>query len=214
MKTEESRTVSVHGDRGRSSARIVLGALLLIFGVGWLLDASEVVEFPSRLVVPAALIVVGVALIARARRGHNRGLLALGIVLTVLMLTIPVEVGMGSGVGERVETPMSFNDLNDEYSLGVGAFTLDLSHVDLPRGQTSVEARLGIGELLVVVPRQTDLVVDGRTGAGEIVVLGRKAAAGVSARVQDFRIQSLGNAELVLDLSVGLGPIRVSRASR
>jgi hypothetical protein len=49
--------------RGPASATVLAGALLVLVGVGWLLDANGV-DVPWRAVLPASLIAVGLATIA------------------------------------------------------------------------------------------------------------------------------------------------------
>lgn len=233
MKTEETRTRpgGPRNEQGRSTGRILVGLILLAIGLGWLLEAANLIDFPSRIVLPVALILVGVALLAQARRRHTGGLIAIGIILTVVLTLIPdTRVGFEGGVGERVETPLSASELRQDYRLGLGSFTLDLSEVDLPRGTTNVEARVGMGELTVFVQEGIDVEVEARTGAGEIIVLGRRVASGLGANVDSFRVESTDESaanggvtgadasdsqfaqsrELRLDLRVGLGPIRVS----
>lgn len=233
MKTEEARRGPTKPgyERGRSTGRVLVGLILLAIGIGWLLEAADLIDFPSRIVLPVALILVGVALLAQARRRHTGGLIAIGIILTVVLTLIPdTRVGFEGGVGERVETPLSSGELREEYRLGMGSFTLDLSEVEMPQGITNIEARVGMGELTVFAPEGIDVVVEARTGAGDITVFGRRLAAGLGANVDDYRVESTDESaldggatgtdatdsefaqsrELRLDLRVGLGPIRVS----
>lgn len=215
MRTEREAGYAAPLDRQRSTARIILGAILIVAGAGWLLDASGLVEFPTAALGPVALIVIGLALVAGARRRHKGGLITLGIILTLILTAASTSPsGFTDGVGRRIQIPSTTAEL-DDYRLGVGSFTLDLTHIDFPSGSTPISASVGVGELLVVVPGEVDLVVDAKTGAGEIVVLGRKVAAGVGAKVTDLRNEDNEIQERVLhlDLKVGLGPIRVRRGT-
>ncbi|MGZ8626356.1 MAG: LiaF transmembrane domain-containing protein, partial [Actinomycetota bacterium] len=49
------------------TGRLVAGVVLVLIGVGWLLEVLDVVEFPWEVLLPAALIAVGVALLLTAR---------------------------------------------------------------------------------------------------------------------------------------------------
>jgi len=95
--------------RGPASATVLAGALLVLVGVAWLLDANGV-EVPWRAVLPAALIAVGLATAAGSMRGRQHGLMVLGLALT-LVLAVAVgtdwglEVTLVGGVGDRVEEP-------------------------------------------------------------------------------------------------------------
>jgi len=68
---------------GPASATVLVGALLVLVGIGWLLDASGV-EVPWRAVLPAALIAVGLACVAGAFRGRQHALMVVGVALTVV----------------------------------------------------------------------------------------------------------------------------------
>jgi apolipoprotein N-acyltransferase len=50
---------------GPAAATVLVGALLVLVGIAWLLDAAGV-EVPWRAVLPAALIAVGLACVAGA----------------------------------------------------------------------------------------------------------------------------------------------------
>jgi len=43
------------------SGRLVAGLLLVLFGVGWLLEVLDVIDFPWDVLLPVALVLVGVA---------------------------------------------------------------------------------------------------------------------------------------------------------
>src|ERR671937_364868 len=81
------------------------------------------------------------------------------------------ECYSGCGVGDRTYTPASTDDVRQEYKLGVGSLRVDLSRVPVGK-ELHVKARVGIGELRVIVSRRASVVVDGRVKAGSISVLG------------------------------------------
>jgi hypothetical protein len=59
-------TEPVPADRhGPAAATVLVGALLVLVGIGWLLDAGGV-AVPWRALLPAALIAVGLAVLASA----------------------------------------------------------------------------------------------------------------------------------------------------
>ena len=70
-----------------------------------------------------------------------------------------------------------------------------------------MEASLGIGDLLVLVPADTDVTVDAHVGVGNIQALGREEN-GIDADLE--RISGTAGAqEVELELEVGIGSIRV-----
>jgi hypothetical protein len=197
---------------GPAAATVLVGALLVLVGIAWLLDASGV-EVPWRAILPGALIAVGLACVAGAFRGRQHGLMVVGVVL-MLVLSLAVaadwdlDVPLGGGVGDRTERPSTPADLT-EYELGVGNLQVDLRQLQVPAGTTLVEARVGIGELAVEVPGGVSVEVVARSGLGEVQVLGEQEG-GFATRVATTA-EAGGDRRLRLDLRVGLGQVRVER---
>ncbi len=90
-----------------------------------------------------------------------------------------------------------------------GKLTVDLTAPDLDLDEQTVEASVGIGELLVLVPEDTDITVDAHVGVGNADVLGEEE----NGFDVDFASISgtSGTQELTLDLEAGIGDIRVER---
>jgi hypothetical protein len=197
---------------GPAAATVLVGALLVLVGVGWLLDATGV-EVPWRAVLPAALIAVGLACVAGAFRGRQNALMVVGIALTVVLSGAAaadwdLEVPLGGGVGDRTERPTLPAELTG-YELGVGNLVVDLRQLQVPPGTTTVEARVGIGELAVELPQGVSVAVVARSGLGQVQVLGEEEG-GFGSRI-DTTSDAGGDRRLELDLRVGLGQVRVER---
>jgi cell wall-active antibiotic response 4TMS protein YvqF len=196
---------------GPAAATVLVGALLVLVGIGWLLDASGV-EVPWRAMSPAALIAVGLATAAGAFRGRQHGLMVVGLVLVaVLSVAVAtdwdVEVAFAGGVGDRSEQPVSPADLTP-FQLGAGNFRLDLRQLQVPAGTTRVQARVGVGELVVELPAGVAVEVDARSGLGNVRALGQEES-GLGSRVE---VRDDGDdRRLVLDLRVGIGQVQVDR---
>ena len=197
--------------RRRSMPRIIAGAALVVAGVLWLLDASNVVDVPPRAILPIALIIIGVLLIANARHGAHPALITAGaVVAAVLAIGSALAPAGGSfeAFGDRRVRPRQVSEIT-EYGAAFGRLTVDLTEVPFPVGTTDVEAGVAFGSLVVVVA--DDIRVTGTVDVtfGDAVVLGRSFdgfasdeifSDGSSARVVD------------LDLSVLFGDILVQRA--
>ena len=81
----------------------------------------------------------------------------------------------------------------------------------LPAGETHVKATLGIGDLVVRVPPDATVQVEGRASAGEVRLFGQVDDGGGV----DEHVTSIGDDPsrvLVLDARVGLGHLEVERA--
>jgi hypothetical protein len=191
---------------------VLVGALLVLIGIGWLLDAAGV-EVPWRAVLPAALIAVGLACVAGAFRGRQHALMVVGVVLAVVLSLAAaadwdLEIPLGGGVGDRTERPTTPADLTG-YELGVGNLVVDLRQLQVPPGTTRVQARVGVGELAVEVPQGVSVAVVARSGLGQVQALGQEEG-GLASRI-DTVSEAGGDRRLELDLRVGLGQVRVER---
>jgi predicted membrane protein len=198
--------------RGPAMATVLVGALLVLVGIGWLLDSAGI-EVPWRALLPAALIAVGLACVAGAIRGRQPALMVVGAAL-VVVLSVAVaadwdlDVPVTGGVGDRVERPTTPAELS-EYELGVGNLVVDLRRLQVPAGTTAVEARVGVGELVVELPDGVSVEVVARSGLGEVQVLGQQDG-GLGSRI-DTADEVGGVRRLRVDARVGLGQVRVER---
>ena len=191
---------------------MLVGALLVLVGIGWLLDAGGV-EVPWRALLPAALIAVGLACVAGAFQGRQHAMMVVGVALTaVLSVAVAadwdLDVPLAGGVGDRTERPATPAELT-EYELGAGDFLLDLQQLQVPPGTTAVQARVGVGELVVELPDGVSARVVASSGLGEVQVLGEQES-GFANRV-DTTVEAGGDRRLELDLRVGMGQVRVER---
>ena len=195
---------------GPAAATVLVGALLVLVGIGWLLDAGGV-EVPWRALLPAALIAVGLACVAGAFQGRQHAMMVVGVALTaVLSVAVAadwdLDVPLAGGVGDRTERPATPAELT-EYELGAG--DLDLQQLQVPPGTTAVQARVGVGELVVELPDGVSARVVASSGLGEVQVLGEQEG-GFANRV-DTTVEAGGDRRLELDLRVGMGQVRVER---
>ncbi len=207
--------------RGPRLGHIVLGAVLVLIGVGWLLEALDITNVPWRFLLPSVLILVGLALTLGARTGSHGGLVAVGVVLTVLVLLagaveVLLDVPLAGGVGDQTRTPTT--TVKSEYRWGVGKMTLDLTQAQGLVG-AEIAASVVVGELVVIVPDDLALVIDARVGLGEVNVLGTSSdgvdpsleCAGTSRDLQCGEDVTRGERVLVLDLEVAMGKVEVRR---
>ena len=198
-----------------STARIILGALILLIGLAWMLEiAGAVDEIPWSYLLPAAVMVIGVGLVADSRGPTHGGLVALGIILTIFML-IDVSVStfnFTSGdtvIGPLTERPASVEDLED-YGIFAGELTIDLSEVAFPVGETKVNASAFAGSVRIIVPDDVTVELNAGTFAGEIRALGKRSE-GLGPRLDETFAGGDAGRILVLDVSTFAGEIEVTR---
>jgi hypothetical protein len=192
--------------------RILLGGLLILLGVGWLLDATGAYAVRWQTVLAAAVLAIGLLLLATAKRGRTDGLIGIGVVLSVLLLAVALTPGLSfaGGIGDRVHQPTTIAELEPHYELSVGNLRVDLRDLELPPGTTEVAVSVGVGEITVLVPRGVSVEVEASTGAGDIDVLGQ-TSDGLGPRVSHRVPGDGGDARLVLELSAGVGSMEVRR---
>ena len=107
-----------------------------------------------------------------------------------------VDVDLSGGIGEETERPRTVTDLEDRYDLGIGSLKLDLTRLELEE-DTTVEAEVGIGELVVAVPPDVTVVVDAHVGAGEVAAAEQRARVGERAGDRPQRAEGgVGGAQI------------------
>lgn len=195
----------------------VLGALLVLGGVGWLVQQTGLVSLSVMTMLSALLITLGIGLVLTARRAGGAGLVVLGLVLTVVLASASaVDVGiLQRGAGERTFRPTTTAAIADPFQLGVGSLTLDLRDLDAEelRGE-SVRVQVGMGEVVVLLPPESEVPVEIRAEAraGEIDLIGEGRDEGGTNVHRTFRDPTETGADrLELDLDVGVGSISVER---
>ena len=121
------------------------------------------------------------------------------------------DVDLGNGIGERTYVVRNVAQLKDDYEVGVGSLSLDLSRLELPAGETHVDARVDVGDLNVIVPADAAVRIHANRR-------GRRDRAaerdGGDGRNVESELIETGDRVLVLDASVGAGQVVVDRAVR
>jgi PGF-CTERM protein len=195
--------------------RVTVSVALIVVGVliGW--NGATDSDVPVRAVIAAALAVVGLGLVVGAYVGRARGLVVLGVLLTLLVSAAAVaDIPVRGGVGDRTWRPAAVSDLRSTYRLGIGQSELDLTRLDLAgAGRTRVDIRQGIGHLLVIVPDNVVVRIDADANAGEIQLPDQDAVNGtdLSERVVLPEGSAPSAAVLVVDAELGVGSLEVRR---
>ena len=183
-----------------------LGLLIVGAGILGLLQATDVVDIGYTGWIGILLVAIGLALmISRGRYGL---LVLVGILVLLAGLPSLVVDGdtLDDGIGEAEESPDSSFELGP-FRQGIGKLTVDLTNPALDLDGRTVEASVGIGDLLVLVPVGTDASVDARVGAGNVQAFGEEEN-GFDVELTTISGTS-GTQEVNLDLEVGIGNLRV-----
>jgi predicted membrane protein len=188
------------------SNRAGLGIVLLAGGALWLLAATDFVDLSYPVAIGILLILIGVVIAVTP--GRHGVLVLLGILIAlagVPALFVDSDL-WDEGVGNAREEPESASDLVP-FEHGIGKLTVDLTATGLDLDGEIVEARLGIGDLEVIVPAHADVDLDAHVGAGNIDAFGDEEN-GFDVDVNGISGTS-GTQELDLVVEVGIGNLSV-----
>jgi len=195
-----------------------IGLAVFITGLLVVLDAHDVVDLSASDVLACTLGVVVLGAVAAAFLGRSRSLVATAVLLlAAVLLARPLPGHLSWSFGERSWSPTTPAQVPTHYSLGAGRATLDLTALRSP-GDVSVHGAVGAGQLRVIVPPQSTVVVHAHAGAGEVTVFGRRwHGIGVDRRETDgptgpTQPASSGPSTIQLDLAAGYGTVQVTRA--
>ena len=198
--------------RRRSLLPVATGLLIGGLGLVGLLDATGAIHADWRIVLAAAALGLGVLVAVGALTGMRvGGVVVLGLgVLAALALAFAVHVPLFSGIGDETSHPTTAAAVHSSYEHGIGDFRVDLQDVSFPPGTTHVKVTLGIGNLIVTVPHDATVAVDGRASAGNVQLLGHEDN-GTHVHEKVVQTGTKPARVLVLDARVGLGELKVQR---
>jgi phage shock protein PspC (stress-responsive transcriptional regulator) len=213
-------TGSVVRPARRLSARRLGWATLLVLGLTLtglgLADTLGAAITPT-VYAAAALLVLGLALVLATWLGRARGLLPVGVVLTLVVLGLSAAGPGLSGLPPAVpDTRVAYTTVADLPVGGdhrdAGRLTVDLSRLPITTN-TTYKARVDLGTVDVLVPKDAQVVVRYTIDAGEVTAFSRKVASGteLSGVVNDPEPVRPSRPTLTLDLGMDLGSVQVRR---
>jgi phage shock protein PspC (stress-responsive transcriptional regulator) len=170
--------------------------------------------------LPAGVILAGVLLLVAARTRRSRFLLAPAVVATAIVAVfVAADVRLQGGVGDRVVTVTSADASPPAERVAVGDLTARLGSLPAQRsGIVTFRASVGVGDMLVVVPRRARVWLDGRVGRGTILAAGVSSGYALEQHTRDTDVSPLGGGgditgrltvHVIAD--VGLGELEVLR---
>ena len=188
---------------------LVVVGLMLLWNVA---NDGSADDFRAVAVLGTALGITGIGLLVGAVVGRARGLIVLGVLLSLATtVAAATDQRLSGGVGERTWTPQTVAAAEQPYRLGVGDAELDLTQ--LPAGSdVDVDVRLGVGGLRVYVPADAEVMVDAEVGAGNAALFDHEED-GTDVDVTATAVPRDGSSGTVIriDAEVGLGEVRVEQ---
>jgi phage shock protein PspC (stress-responsive transcriptional regulator) len=191
---------------------------LAVAGVAVLVLLSHATVWPAAGAGWVIVLFAGLAILWTSRADRRLGrVLRVLVVLTALFAAIAAavivaafswfNVSVNDGVGSKVYTLSTASALKPSYNLGVGDMKLDLSGIGPITHVTHVKAKVDVGDLRIIVPRNTTISVTAHAKVGDIYVLNQHEGG------RNIDVQQGSGGELVIDATVGAGRINVVRAS-
>ena len=195
--------------------RLTVGIGVLAVGVAALLEQLGTIDLHPAQYVALAMTIVGLGLIVGAWVGRAYGLIALGILLTPILLGLSfAPPSIPSGAGDFTYSPSSLGDVRDQYRLGLGVLELDLTNVDFEATGSTVEVSVGAGETTVIVPDETTVSVEATMTAGELDLFGVVTGDPFDQTVTTVDEGQAGGGRLNLVIDNGVGEVTVRRETQ
>lgn len=169
-----------------------------------------------------ALIVLGLGIAVSSFLGRTgAGSIFLAIVTAGLLATaaaLPKDIT--THWVRTTWTPVAVRDVRQDYELGTGVGTLDLTKVDLSKDRTvTTRVDVGVGRLVVIVPPDVTVKATIDVGVGDIQLPGddERDVDVEPGKRKEVTLPPPSNTKnagtLDLDLRVGIGQAEVSRAA-
>jgi phage shock protein PspC (stress-responsive transcriptional regulator) len=203
------------GEQGHVSAdRRLFGCLALVAAVAvwsvlFALAGAWLAGIDGRLAA-WVVVAIGAALVLSAFTGRARRLVLPAVAFAVAVAVIAAaHVDLHGGVGERTYRPHVLSEVHHDYRLGAGRLEVDLREVAFPPGDTSLHVRLGVGELVVLVPRGVCVATSAQIGGGYAGALEQRSA-GLDVDWSERLSPPPRTPRLVLNGDVGLGALLVA----
>jgi phage shock protein PspC (stress-responsive transcriptional regulator) len=182
---------------------VVTAAVLLALAGAWLAGTHAQLA-------AWAVVAVGTVLVLSAFTRTIRWFVLPGVAFALAVATIAAaHVDLRGGVGDRFYRPQSLSEVRRGYQLGAGRLEIDLRNLAFPVGTTRLHVRLGMGELVVLVPRGVCIATSARIGGGYVGALERRSV-GLDVNWSERPSPPPGTPRLVVDGNVGLGALLVA----
>ena len=212
----------------------VVGAVVALglIALAALLGASRLGRFDGEVAlttVGAFVVLLGLAIIVSGLRGRRSGVLGFFAIMTILICS-PLAVGHnqnwewtwttdGAGVANNADVRMTTRvQAEAGYSAGLGDTTVDLTDVPLTSETLTVPLHVGVGTLVVIVPKDASVTANVKSGVGDVTwqVGGeRQSSSGVGAGDRHFASPEVTDGtdpQLTLDVNVGAGDITIKES--
>ncbi|MEP7082157.1 MAG: PspC domain-containing protein [Chloroflexota bacterium] len=189
-----------------------LAAALLGIGLLALVDnATDATVTPGQF-FGLTLAIVGIGLVVGSWWGNARllilpALLVLPVAWAASYVTVPLE----GGTGDQWFSPVTVQELQDEYRMVGGRLTLDLRDLEAGTEPIRISASVAFGTLSVLLPVDAQVELDSHVGAGGSNILGSYQSG---TELTERYVRGKSGPHFVLDLGSGIGYVWVEEMGR
>ncbi|WP_412541565.1 PspC domain-containing protein [Longispora sp. K20-0274] len=195
-------------------SRLTVFAALIAVGVLGILDASGR-DVSAATYFGVALGVVGLGLVVGTFLGRGYKLIVLGFVLAfglAVSASATAVKGVVKNGGERTWIPHSVGVIDPDYTIRIGAGTLDLRGVDFTDQTKTISVVCQAGEMRVLLPPNVDVEVNTNVDNGEATVFDHHISAESDrSTYTDLGADGTGGGKLTINLTVKFGSSVVTR---
>ncbi|WP_217142434.1 PspC domain-containing protein [Streptomyces sp. AC627_RSS907] len=216
-----SRPTQQRGPRGIGGGVFLLALLAGFFGTRLTWDEHPLgTSLQTGLACALAVFGLGIAVSAFLGRTGAGSIFLAVITAGLLAVSAALPKDVGTDWVRTTWRPTTVAELREQYEVGAGTGTLDLSRLDLPEGQSvTTRADVGMGRIRVVVPQDVTVRLSVEVGVGDIQLPGddAKDVDVAPGKHKEITLSPTTGGEdagtLDLDLQVGVGQAEVTRAA-
>ncbi len=191
---------------GSYALNIIIGLLLIIFGILFILDQADAINFRFWNFVgdiwPIALIIIGLYMIYEQTRKEKR------------FRAHTSEMTGTKSLGGIDVKPDEIDTKGAEYKVGFGDLRIDLSTTSFALGEQYIEASVAFGDLRIILPRVTSVKIRCNCGIGDISLFGeRKSGMAISREYADPEFDNKQTRVKIL-AKCAMGDIHIERPEK
>jgi phage shock protein PspC (stress-responsive transcriptional regulator) len=189
--------------RALAGLAVLAGSFALFLTGGWIAGTGHG-EVAAGLAIGAGVAIVVGAFVRPIRP----------VILPALALALgagfvaAADVDLHGGVGERKYRPSEAADVRDHYRLGAGRLVVDLRDAQLPKGDVPLRLDLGMGDAVLVVPKDVCVATKATVGAGVVEMFDRDSG-GIDVDFEERPRATPTVTRVLVDADVGLGALEV-----
>jgi phage shock protein PspC (stress-responsive transcriptional regulator) len=198
--------------------RLTMALMLIALSSMALVELADIVHFEPYAYAAVAMGAVAVGLLVGAWIGRAYWLIIIGLLIApVLFFSSLLPRVADWSVGDPGYLPTSAAEVSESYALGMGQLTVDLTQ--LPAEEISkvgsIEASVGMGQLVVRLPSDIGATVNAEVGVG--AVTGQQVIGPAPVEMYEYsgvgvdQVFTVGSPphDLLLNLEVGMGEISI-----